>query len=83
MSEEEKKKYVVYSLGNGYYTGKRYMCKKALENVDYYPIFSTNIDEAKLYSSKARAERFIKTFSEKNFLDYQWEVIEYKGDSNE
>lgn len=75
--------YIVYSPGNGYYTGKKYMCKKAHEDIDYYPIFANNKKEAKHYSSKKRAEYFVKTFSDKNPLDYNWKIIEYKGDSNE
>lgn len=73
--------YIVYSPGNGYYTGKKYMCKKAYENIDYYPIFSTEIKKAKFYSSKKRAENFIKSFEDINPLDYNWKIIEV-GDDN-
>lgn len=70
--------YVIYSKGNGYYTGKRYMCRKAFDGVDYYPIFTDNINEAKKYTSKKRAANFINKFKNINPFDYGWKVEEVK-----
>lgn len=71
-------RYTLYSKGNGYYTGKKYMCKKAHDDVDYYPIFTDNIEEAKKYTSVKRASNFIEKFSEINPFDYNWIIEEVK-----
>lgn len=73
-----KQKYVLYSKTQGYYTGKKYMCKKALDGVDYYPIFTDNLEEAKKYTSKKRAINFIEKFSIINPFDYEWKIKEVK-----
>ena len=73
-------KYIVYSKGNGYYTGKKYMCKKAFDDVEYYPIFTDNIDKAKKYTSEKRAINFINKFSEINPFNYEWKVEELKDE---
>lgn len=70
------KKYVVYSKGFGYYSGKTYSCKRAFDGVEKYPIFTENIEEAKKYSSIKRAEIFIKNFQKKNPFNYEWSIQE-------
>lgn len=71
-----KTKYILFSKGNGYYTGKCYQCKGAADDVDKYPIFTDNITDAKQYSSIKRVENFIKSFSVQNPFDYEWSIEE-------
>lgn len=71
-----KNKYVLFSKGNGYYTGKTYSCIKFNEDVKAYPCFTDKIEFAKKYSSIKRCENFITGFSIKNPNDYEWEIRE-------
>lgn len=71
-----KKKFVLYSKGMGYYTGKTYSCKKFDEDVLAYPCFTDKIEFSKKYSSIKNAEIFITSLSKKNGNKYDWEIRE-------
>ena len=69
-------RYVLYSKGLGYYTGKTYSCKKFNEDIAAYPIFTDYMEDAKKYSSIKRVKNFITSFSAKNSNNYEWQIKE-------
>lgn len=68
-------KYVLHSKGNGYFKST-YQCKGALDDVVVYPSFTDKPSDAKQWTTYKRVESFIKSFSVKNPLDYEWNIKE-------
>ena len=66
-------KYVINlgnDVGHTYYTGKWYIVEG-----EYYPCYTDEINEAKFYSSRKRAENAIKTI-ERKYSDGNCSIVE-------